>query len=154
MDVLLELLKLSIVGLVAGLFSLYLSGRGHREKRWWEMKFQAYQTAIEALSDLCYYYDRHLMAEVEYRQLSDTQKEELRSFWAEAYPKVRKAADCGFLLFSAEANESLRYFVSEQEKSHYSYFEHLDSCYAAARNCLTALVLHSRKDLELQRRWL
>ncbi|MDH4319825.1 MAG: hypothetical protein OEV64_15695 [Desulfobulbaceae bacterium] len=154
MDELTEILKLALVGLVAGMFSTYLSGRDHRDKKWWELRASAYQSVIEALSDLSYYYDRHLTAEIEYREFSAEYKEKLKAFWEEAYPKVRKAADMGAFLFSEEANAALNEFIEQQESGHETYIEHLDSSYAGAKKCLKRLVACSKKDLEIRNGWL
>ena len=58
-DTLIELTKLGFVGLIAGLFSSVLSNRDYRQRKWFEMRVKAYQNAIEALSDIVYYYDKH-----------------------------------------------------------------------------------------------
>ena len=81
---LLELLKLSIVGLIAGLFASFIQNRDHRQRKWWEMRVQAYQNAIEALSDLAYYYDKHLDAEMEARELPAAFSEKLDAFQEQA----------------------------------------------------------------------
>lgn len=143
-----ELLKLASVGLVAGLFSSVLANRDYRQRKWWEMRVSAYQNAIEALSDLVYYYDKHLNAEIEYRKLPEDFKEKLRSYWEQAFPKVRKYADSGAFLFSEEANTALRELMTDDDEP--SYVEHLDNNLAKARKCLTRLVECSKVDLRLK----
>jgi len=146
-DTVLELLKLGTVGLIAGLFTSFIANRDHRRRKWWEMRVAAYQNAIEALSDLAYYYDKHLNAEIEQRELPARLKEELDDYWEKSFPEIRKFADSGAFLFSERANGALREFLSEDRRP--SYFEHLDSKLATAKRCLNQLVECSKTDLKL-----
>jgi uncharacterized UPF0160 family protein len=144
----LELLKLASVGLVAGLFSSVIANRDHRQRKWWEMRVSAYQNAIEALSDLVYYYDRHYSAEIEYRALSEEHRKKLDAYWEQSFPKIRKYADSGAFLFSDEANSALRELMTDDNEQ--TYFEHLDNNLAKARKCLKRLVECSKVDLKLK----
>lgn len=144
---LLELIKLSAVGLIAGLFSSFIANRDHRNRKWWEMRVSAYQNAIEALSDLAYYYDRHMNAEIESRELSQEFSVKLAAFKDQAFPKVRKYADSGAFLFSERANAALRKFVEDDYAQ--SYFDHLDTNLDKAKTCLKELVECSKVDLKL-----
>jgi len=141
-------LKLAAVGLVAGLFSSVLANRDHRHRKWWEMRVSAYQNAIEALSDLVYYYDKHFNAEIEYRELSEDFKQKLDTYWKQSFPKVRKYADSGAFLLSEEANAALRELMTDDDEP--SYVEHLDNNLAKARKCLNRLVECSKVDLKLK----
>lgn len=46
-----ELAKMGGTGLVAGLFTAWVTMRDHRDKKWWELRVTAYQIVIDALSD-------------------------------------------------------------------------------------------------------
>lgn len=85
MEAVLELLKLASVGLIAGLFSSFLANRDYRQRKWWELRVAAYQNAIEALSDLVYYYENHYTAEIESRELSKEVQEQLHKYWEQAF---------------------------------------------------------------------
>ena len=98
-DTLIELLKLGFVGLIDGLFSSVLSNRDYRQRKWWEMRVTAYQNAIEALSDIVYYYGEHYDAEITRRDLSEERSKHLSATWEQSFPKVRKYADSGAFLF-------------------------------------------------------
>lgn len=157
MNNLLELLKLALVGLVSGFFSFYLSGRKHRTEKWWELRVSAYKDVIAALSDLYYYFKRNLTIEETGRELTEERKKELQCFWDAGYHKVRKAADAGAFLFSAEAESALKTFIKDD--THYdTYFEYLDSRCVDAKKCLDALVSCSKTDLRLKdsffKKWL
>lgn len=151
-----ELLKLGAVGLIAGIFSSILANRDHRYRKWWELRVDAYQAAIEALSDIVYYFDRHYNAEIEYRELSDDFKKKIGDFWDESYPKVRRLADSGAFLFSDRANAALKEFMQDDDEP--SYIEHLDNNLDKSRKCLAELVACSKVDLQLKEkffeRWL
>ncbi|SCK24050.1 hypothetical protein [Vogesella sp. LIG4] len=147
-DAVLELVKLGSVGIVAGLFSSILANHDHRQRKWWEMRVGAYQNAIEALSDLVYYYDVHFNAEIEYRELSEDFKQKLNAYWEQSFPKVRKYADSGAFLFSDKANAALSELMTDDDEP--TYFEHLDNNLTKARKCLNQLVECSKVDLKLK----
>jgi hypothetical protein len=156
MDLAAELIKLGAVGLIAGLFSSLLANRDHRYRKWWELRVNAYQGAIEALSDIVYYFDRHYNAEIEYRELSEEFKKKISDFWDTSYPKVRRLADSGAFLSSDRANAALKEFMRDDDEQ--SYIEHLDNNLAKSRKCLEELVACSTEDLQLKEgilaRWL
>ncbi|NOY66930.1 MAG: hypothetical protein GXP13_05930 [Gammaproteobacteria bacterium] len=154
MDTFIELLKLGSVGLISGLFSAYIATRGHRNKKWWEMRVAAYQSVIEALSDLTHYYGTKYKAEIEHRELSDKYEAELGKFWDDSYHKVRKAADSGVFLFSEEVNRALKEFIDLKNEDHQTSFEHLDSYSAVAEKCLKTVVAFANKDLRVKDTWL
>ena len=136
-DTLIELTKLGFVGLIAGLFSSVLSNRDYRQRKWFEMRVKAYQNAIEALSDIVYYYNEHYDAEITRCDLSEERSKQLRAFWEQSFPKVRKYADSGAFLFSAEANAALKELMTDDNEE--SYFEHLDNNLFKVTKCLTLI---------------
>lgn len=152
MEAILELIKLASVGLIAGLFSSVLANKDYRQRKWWELRVAAYQNAIEALSDMVYYYEKHYTALIEHRELPEQFQEELEKHWAQASPKIRKFADSGAFLFSVEVNAALQEFMKNEHE--YSYFEHLDSKLDRAGKCLTRLIECSKVDLKLEPSWL
>ena len=154
MDELLEILKLGSVGIVSGLFSAYIATRGHRNKKWWELRVAAYQSVIEALSDVTHYYQSKYKAEIESREISVEYEAELNKFWNDSYHKVRKAADSGIFLFSKEVNLALKEFMNLKNEKHQSYFEYLDSYTAIADKCLRTVVESANKDLRVTDNWL
>lgn len=150
MEAILELLKLALVGLVAGVFSYYLSGRKHRSDKWWELRVTAYQEAIAALSDLYHYFASNSDIELSHRDISDEKKKELKLFWDNGYPKVRKAADAGAFLFSTEAETALKTFIKGENEHYDTYFEYVDGRCVDVKKCLDALVSCSKTDLRLK----
>ena len=154
MDTISELLKLGLVGVLSGLFSAYIALRGHRKKRWWELRVSAYQSLIEALSDLSYYYGRKFVAEIEGRKVNEEYEKQLKVFWDESYHKVRKAADVGAFLFSDEVNTVLKEFQALDNNNHESYFEYIDSHSGAVDKCLKTVVSSAKRDLKVEGEWL
>lgn len=153
MDTIVELLKLGSVGIISGLFSAYVATRDHRNKKWWELRVAAYQSVIESLSDLTYYYDRKYRAERENRELSVEYEAELSKFWDDSYHKVRKAADSGVFLFSEEVNLALKEFMELKNDNHHTYYNLLDSYLAVAEKCLETVVSSANKDLRVKDTW-
>ena len=154
MDTFIEILKLGLVGIIAGLFSAYIATRGHRNKKYWELRVSAYQSVIEALSDVAYYYDRKYKAEIEHRELSKEYEAELDQFWDDSYHKIRKAADSGVFLFSEEVNEALKEFVNLKNENYHSYIEDLNNNLAVVEKCLKTIVSSANKDLRVNDTWL
>ena len=152
MEIILEFLKLGIVGLIAGLFSSRLANRDYRHRKWWELRVKAYQDAIEALSDIVHYYEKHYKAEIEYRELPEDFKKKISDFWDESYPKVRRLADSGAFLFSTRANAALKEFMRDDDEQ--TYIEHLDNNLAKSEKCLAELVSCSKEDLRLKESFL
>jgi hypothetical protein len=150
-DTVWDLSRMAGVGLIAGLFSALLGSKDHRFRKWWEMRVAAYQTVIEALSDLTTAHEVRLRAELNGNGLSEARELELAELGAIAFTRVRKAADAGAFLFSEEANIALEAVKLEWEKEHNTYVERLDEMQFAAKKCLKTLVNLSKEDLRLDR---
>lgn len=148
MDLLFEMLKLGTVGVIAGFFSFFLANTDHRNRKWWELRVKAYQDAIEALSDIVYYFDKHWGAMIESRDLSDEYKAKIKKFMDDAGPKARRAADSGAFLFSDRANAALKEFIKDE--NYQTYFDVIDGNLAKAKVCLDELVACSKEDLRLR----
>lgn len=147
-----EILKMGLVGLIAGWFSSYMATRDHRYKKLWELRGAAYQSVIEALSDLTYYFGKLYEAEILSSELSDEKTKELNQIWTDGYHKVRQAADVGAFLFSEEAGDALKKFIKchDENNVYETFFERVDSDLFEAKSCLNLLVLSSKKDLRLR----
>jgi|CXWL01.1.fsa_nt_gi hypothetical protein len=157
MEVILELLKLAVVGLIAGLFSSMLANKDHRQRNWWELRVAAYKNAIEALSDLAYYYDENWTeyseAMTARREVDKESQAKFDAYLEQAFHKIRKSSDSGAFLFSEEANAALREFMRDEASSS-EYWEHLYTGSDKAKKCLTRLVECSKIDLQLKPSWL
>jgi hypothetical protein len=146
-----ELAKMAGTGLVAGLFTAWVTMRDHRYKKWWELRVAAYQVVIDALSDLAYIYNSRLNLEYKGNELDKESEQHMSTVAGEAFVKVRKAADSGAFLFSEGANEILAAFRKELDQNYETYFDHLDGLAAVSRTCLNELVALARKDLQVDR---
>ena len=151
METIVELLKLAGVGVVAAWFTSRLANQDYRHRKWWELRVAAYQNAIDALSDIVYYYGKHYTAEIESRDMPKDFKEQLSAFWNQAYPRVRRLADTGAFLFSDKVNAALQDFI--KDRNYESYFEDLDDNLARAQKCLSCIVEFSKADLKLKPKW-
>lgn len=151
MESIAELIKLMGVGLVSGLFSSWIANKDHRQRKWWELRVSAYQNAIEALSDVIYYYECYMAAEVASREISDETAELLSKKCAESFSKLRKYADSGAFIFSDNVSESLKRFIEPYDAI--NYFDHLDTNLFFAKKCLKEIVECSKVDLALKSDW-
>ena len=152
MELVTELLKLGGVGLISGIFSSWLASKNYRYRKWWELRVAAYQSAIEALSDIIDCYNRHWNAAIERRQLSKEVEQEIKDFGNQSFLKVRRLADTGAFLFSDRANNAFREFMSNGSES--DYYEYLDNELKKSKKCLTELVACSKEDLRIKERFI
>lgn len=152
MAVLLEIVKLGSVGIVSGVFGAYLAVRRFKLEKWWEMRASAYKLIIESLSHLTAIYEaRNINWESE-----PIEPKEIRSEITEHLNTVRKHRDMGAFLLSVEAEKVLSKFLSFD----IDYESIIDpSCIygplsQSSRSCLKEMVLLSKKDLAIGKRWL
>lgn len=155
MNIILEIFKLATVGLIAGWISSRIANRDHRTRKWWELRVDAYKSAIEALSDLNHYYDIEWerATSIHNGDLSNEESEELESLCRKGYNKIRKSADSGAFLFSSNAEYALREFLKIKEHDFDSIYDYLQSSSFQAKNSLESLVECSKKDLCLKNAW-
>ena len=113
----------------------------------------AYQSAIESLSDLVHYYDIHWKT-WESGGVGEKQQEKLREVIDIAMPKIRKLADSGSFLFSDEANFALRKFVDFDVVEITDPDDYYGPFRAEANKCLKELVYLSKIDLRIRSSWL
>ena len=153
METVSELVKLAFVGTVAGLFSSFLGNWSFRHKKWWELRVDAYQSAIESLSDLVHYYGVRGRS-WDSGGLSEDQEKKLRETIDEAMPKIRRLADTGSFLFSDEANITLRKFVEFDVGQLRDPDDYYGNLHQEANKCLEKLVSLSKVDLRIRTSWL
>jgi len=150
MDLIVELIKLGSVGVISSFVAYYLAFRGHRHKKWWELKVSAYKDTIEALSDLLYYFDVYFEAETGSIELSEDKELQLQIVRNEGYSKIRKSAHSGAFLFSDRAEQALKEFLKVMDRQSGYYIEDLNNRYGAVKKCLEMLVDCSKRDLNLR----
>lgn len=129
----------------------WYNGRFRRfaEQRIWERKADAYQTIIEALSDLVYYHETHLRAAEIRQELSDARSTELREHWRRGHVAVQRAAAVGAFLISQDAETALR-AISEGTKSVHpnDWYGMIEADYVVTRDALRVIVAAAKADLQ------
>ncbi len=148
-------LGISIVGgAVAALITVWLSLHRFYQERWWEKKLAAYTAVIEALHNIKQNFSEEWEAEIlgkEHRSSSIGQEVHERSM-----AELRRAADIGELLFSAEATSELDKLLIDLTNVHnpdHIYFDYLDGSLRPVIRCLTEIKRLARLDLKLRRSW-
>lgn len=154
MDTIIELLKLGSVGILAGLFSSFITSRDYRNKKWWELRIAAYQSLIEALSDLNHYFNSNYNAEIKNQELDGSHEKKLRVYFDNSFHKIRVAADSGAFLYSEKVNKSLQELMAIRSANHDTWFEYLDENLAVTEKCLRSVVSSSKIDLQVKSSWL
>jgi hypothetical protein len=146
MEMLFEIIKLLLVGLLAGFSSSYFALGRYKHEKWWEMRVTAYKDCIEELSDLSANYKYNLDHWMETSQMDTSTA---RKTVSGDENKVRKLRDMGAFLFSKEAVDALTVYVEtniEWEPSLQP--DEVYGTYAkASKKCLEQFVAISIKDL-------
>ncbi len=98
-----------------------------------------------------YYYEEHYDAKLEHRDLTDNHKLEIGEHWRKGYAEVKRATAVGAFLISADAEAALQKMWREKGKGVdlNDWFGLIEPDYAAARDCLRAVVDAARKDLQV-----
>lgn len=123
--------------------------RKFAQQRWWERKADAYTRIIEALADLVYYHETHLLAAEERVTLSAERKADIGEFWRRGNAEVRRATAVGAFLISPDAEAALRRMWEEDGRGvpFNDWYGAVESSYDAARTCLRQVVAAAKADL-------
>jgi len=107
----------AVAALIAAGVSIYNArfGRFSRQ-RWWERKADAYSKIIDALSNLVYYYEEHMNAELEGRKAGGQRSKEFEQFWHGGNIKIKTATATGAFLISKETETALQRMWKEKGK--------------------------------------
>ncbi|CAH6840122.1 hypothetical protein NTE12_005301 [Vibrio harveyi] len=152
MELAIELLKISCIGLVSGVFAALVALKRYKHEKWWEMRANAYRDVISALSDLTHIYD------VRNRNwdASSNEPKHVHVEMLNARNQVRKLKDMGAFLFSPEAEDALVKFVDFDVD--YSSVVDPGDIYgpfaSISRVTLNKIVELSKKDLAISKSWL
>lgn len=136
--------------LVAGGVSIYNARFGRfAQQRWWDRKVDAYSRIIEALSGLAHYYEEHMNAELEGREISDARQKDIKQFWSNGYAEVKRATAVGAFLISTESEAALQKMWREKGKGVQpgDWYAQMESDYTATSDCLKSIVAAARSDL-------
>jgi hypothetical protein len=124
-------------------------------QRWWERKATTYSEIVESLWQIveadAHEYE-HEIIEID-REENPTVKEERSRTRQENLTHLRKAADIGAFVISDEVATILKRYFDDIEgfRRLDTYFEYIDSHYAASRKCLEVVRVNALRDLSLHR---
>lgn len=152
MDLIVELLKLGVVGFLSGVFGALLALRRYKHEKWWEMRVEAYRSVIENLSDLVAIYEERNRN----WELSSSEPASVSQEIRIATIQIRKHRDLGAFLFSNEAVDILTSFA-DFDVDYYSIGDPSDwygPFSLKSRQCLEEMVVLSRRDLDVKGKWL
>jgi hypothetical protein len=125
-------------------------GRFRKEKVW-ERKTAAYTVMFEALHDMMEWFDRHLTAEFESRQIPDEESKRLGQEYRKARETLlRRIASESWLLPRA-CIERVQEMNGTLDHRHESFFKDIDSGYGAVGSASYDLEKIVRRDLGLAR---
>ena len=155
MNWIIELVKLGIVGLIAGLFALYRAKQEFISQRWWERKADTYTRIIEALWQILDYYKQRCEEVENYREISDERKKEILKQWHQGQREIKKVTEIGAFLVSDETIAALKklWKKSEPAPDPDDWFGQLENDYIATEACIATVIKSAKKDLQVIRGW-
>jgi hypothetical protein len=150
-----ELVKLGIVGLIAGLFALYRAKQEFISQRWWERKADAYTRIIEALWKILDYNNQIYEEVTDHRVISDERKKEILKQWQEGQREIKKITEIGAFLLSDETIVALKklWKKSEPEPDPDDWFSRYENDCIATEACIDTVIKSAKKDLQVIRGW-
>jgi hypothetical protein len=150
-----ELVKLGIVGFIAGLFALYRAKQEFISQRWWERKADAYTRIIEALWQMLDYYKQNYEEITNCSKISDERKKEILKQWEQGECEINKVTDIGTFLVSEETITALKkiWEKPQPEPDPNDWFRHLENDYIATKACIETVIKNAKKDLQVIRGW-
>lgn len=149
---------LAFVASVGAVAVVAYHGRFRRftSERWWQIRVEAYTRIIESLTHLVHYYDQLYEAELEKREIPAERRVEVQRHWREADMELKRATAAGTFKVSAEVAEALQAMGNTKGRyegiEYHDWVRRLDADYAAARDCLRAVVAAAHKDLGVSNR--
>lgn len=155
MNWIIELVKLGIVGLIAGLFALYRAKQEFISQRWWERKADTYMRIIEALWKILDYYKQNYEEVTDHREISDERKKEILNQWREGQREIKKITEIGAFLVSDETIAALKklWKKPEPESDPDDWISQLENDYIATEACIDTVIKSAKKDLQVIRGW-
>ncbi|MDB4895674.1 MAG: hypothetical protein JWN15_1936 [Firmicutes bacterium] len=115
-----------LVGIVIAVASSWVTVRmslkRFRSEKWWERKATAYERVIEALYQAKAFFDAHLDAAMDGRELTEEFKAELQQRSKDAHVEINKATAIGAFMLSDQAQARLNKYqqeVAEAEKKEF-----------------------------------
>jgi len=141
-----------IIAAVSSWITVQLSLKQFRSERWWERKAKAYERLIKALHHSKKFFDDHLKAEYDGKEISDEIDKELRAKSTVARNEIEKVMDIGGFIVCEEALDRLKQYRNEVDKASQrkSWFEYLDASLVATETCINDLIKIARQDLKIK----
>lgn len=134
--------------LAAWLTARFALHRFYRE-RIWERKAAAYSAIFEALHDMRQWYDRHMEAEIEGREIPEDEQIRLRESYRNAKVGLGRRLDAERWLLSPVCFHHLEQMNQELEKHRDAFFEELDEGLYATRKAIEEMPSIAQHDLGL-----
>ena len=140
-----------ITALLSAFFVVKLSLRKFHAERWWEKKLEAYTSIINALHHIKNYSNTLIDAEIEGKKIPATEKENLWNNYKKSKQEIERVTDIGSFLIANKAVKTLKSFSKELDssKNANSWFEHIDSLWGVTNDCLDAIKMIAKTDLDV-----
>jgi hypothetical protein len=150
MESLLQLLIGIAIAAASSLITVRLAKGQFRSERWWEKKVAAYERVIDAFHDFKKFSLEHLDAEVKESDLSEERKDHLRQKSATATDEIKRAADIGSFILSAQALDILARYAQESDKIGHpsTWWDYLDAEWSVADKHMKEFILEAKRDLK------
>ena len=100
------LIPSAITAILAAVITVWLAFKRTTQEKWWEKKYEAYASLLEALHHLKNYAAEHYEAQFTHDQFSDEKKKELSDDWKRFSREINKLSDLAAFRLSPESTGS------------------------------------------------
>lgn len=141
-----------ITAVFASLVAVRLAIRRTMEEKWWERKYEAYSSLLEALHHLKNYAAEHYDSQFSYKAMNEEKKKELSDDWRRFSREMNKLSDLAAFRVSSESVTILEEYRRKKEVARNSedLFDWIEGDLEAVKECLTKLTAAAKKDLKIK----
>jgi len=144
-----------ITAAISSLITVRLSLARFRTEKWWERKIEAYSKIVEAFHHSKSFYDKHLSAEMQGKELPEETDMEVKALSREAQREIDKYTDIGSFIFADDFYRKLKEYQKESDKvlsNNRGWTEYLIKHQELTERYMDALIVLARKDLRSKRK--
>ena len=140
-----------IVSISSTLITAQLALYHFRSNNLWARKSDAYDKAIQAMTELSRISNDYYEEALTHKEISEDERHRREETLRQARVEVERSSRLGGYVISRNAQEALQDYLFEKWGSHHSSWEeHIEHESSITRRCLQELIRCARKDLGIK----
>ena len=142
----------AIIAVFAAIISVRLAFRRTTQEKWWEKKYEAYSSLLEALHHLKNYAAEHYENQFIHESINEEKQKELTDDWKKFTRELNRLSDLAAFRLSAESVTILEEYRRKKLDARQSedVFDWIEGDLEAAKECLTKLTAAAKRDLQIK----